>query len=311
MKQEYKAISMAWLSRTGLTNLNSGEGGFNLIDVKKYKWERKEYPYVSGQAMRFYLKEAIRRKLDPGTREACVPDPQGEACGEPDKCILCDLFGFMHPRGAKIRLSPTKVSPAMGLKPLDGTLVTDFLTRRHRAEEAGRLEGDIVNVELSTNIYKVGICLDLLRVGREEAFETFAETPRLIRSLKFDDIIDEKERERRIGLLLDAVKEFSDYSKQARLLTDFTPDVIIACLQREYSHRLQKALELERDGLKLSIPRLDQVLREMIGEKFFAGILDGVLENTKEIHETLKKFKVEITTPREMIGKVKSEIGIV
>jgi len=52
-----------WLSETDLTNLNAGEGESNYIDIKKFKKDSIEYPYVSGQAMRFYLKEAIRRDL--------------------------------------------------------------------------------------------------------------------------------------------------------------------------------------------------------------------------------------------------------
>ncbi len=39
-------------------------------------------------------------------------------------------------------------------------------------------------------------------------------------------------------MLLDALQDFSDYSKQARLLTDFTPDVLLVALQHNYSHRL-------------------------------------------------------------------------
>ncbi|HEC86300.1 MAG TPA: type I-B CRISPR-associated protein Cas7/Cst2/DevR, partial [Thermoplasmatales archaeon] len=58
---EKKAISAVWLAETDLTNLNAGIGGSNLVDLKKYKKDGVDYPYVSGQAMRYYLKEAIRR----------------------------------------------------------------------------------------------------------------------------------------------------------------------------------------------------------------------------------------------------------
>ncbi|RLJ02567.1 MAG: type I-B CRISPR-associated protein Cas7/Cst2/DevR, partial [Candidatus Aenigmatarchaeota archaeon] len=59
-----KGIEVIWLSQTDLTNLNAGEGEANFIDVKKYKKNGVEYPYVSGQAMRYYFKEAIRRNLN-------------------------------------------------------------------------------------------------------------------------------------------------------------------------------------------------------------------------------------------------------
>lgn len=268
---EVKAISMVWLSRTGLTNLNAGEGGSNLVDLKKYRWAGREYPYVSGQAMRFYLKEAIRRKVPP--EEACVADEQGETCGRIGECVLCDLFGFMTtlPKvgaakgGAVVRVSPVKVSPAMGLIPLEETMTVDFLTRRHRGavqEEAG---ADIVNVEMAVNLYKVGLAVDVRRVGREEELVEIekgcGKKAQTVRGVTLKDYVNEAERRRRIQLLLDAVQDFSDYSKQARLLTDFTPDLLLVALQANYSHRLQKALEVLWDGATtLDVARLDQVL---------------------------------------------------
>lgn len=308
MRKELKAISLVWLSKTGLTNLNSGEGGSQLVDIKKYRWQGKEYPYVSGQAMRFYLKEAIRREIAP--ESACLPDERGETCGDIEHCVLCDLFGYMgviervggQAGGANIRLSPVKVSPAMGLLPYDENAVVDFLTRRHRLEE-GRLEGDIVNVELAVNIYKAGICVDLLRLGRVEELIRDNGINRVI----FKDVISEEERERRLSLFLSAIADFSDYSKQARLLTDFTPDILLATAQNNYSHRLQKALVLD-DECKLNTTILRQILQEMKEEnlKVFAGLLDGVISNMEEVREVLLGEGVELKdTPRQALESLK------
>jgi CRISPR-associated protein Cst2 len=88
-----KAINAVWMARTDLTNLNSGIGGSNLVDVKKYKLHGIDYPYVSGQAMRYYWKEAIRRLITPN--DYCVANDKGETCGDIAGCILDDLFGFM------------------------------------------------------------------------------------------------------------------------------------------------------------------------------------------------------------------------
>ncbi len=338
MRPEVKALSLSWLSETELTNLNSGEGGSNLVDIKKYRWRGQEFPYVSGQAMRFYLKEAIRREVEP--EEACIANEQGETCGRIEKCVLCDLFGFMTTlpdRGAIVRVSPVKASPAMGLVPLDEAMILDFLTRRHRGPEqaeAGELRGDIVNVELSVNLYKAGICVDLQRVGREErpveieriegmkkrrrGGEEVAEA-KVIQSIQLDDLTNEDERNRRVGLLLDAVKDFSDYSKQARLLTDFTPDFILIALQSNYSHRLQKALEVTWDGtIQLQTERLDQILDEVAEDcvrldgrpAIFAGMLNGLLENEKEVREVLERRSIPILTPRSAVDEAKRALGI-
>jgi len=308
MRDDLKAISLVWLSKTGLTNLNSGEGGSQLVDIKKYRWQGKEFPYVSGQAMRFYLKEAIRREIP--SDSACVPNEKGEACRDIEHCVICDLFGYMgvierrgrQAGGANIRLSPLKVSPAMGLLPYTENAVVDFLTRRHRLEE-GKLEGDIVNVELAVNIYKAGICLDLVRLGKVEELKKVNGVNRVV----FRDVVSEEERERRLMLLLDAIADFSDYSKQARLLTDFTPDILIACAQSNYSHRLQKAFALEED-CSLNIGLLKQIISEVKKEslKIFAGLLDGVISNTEEVKDVLLEEGVELkATPREALESLK------
>jgi CRISPR-associated protein Cst2 len=162
-----KGIELVWLSQTDLTNLNSGEGGTNLVDVKKYLKDGVEYPYVSGQAMRFYLRESIRRSIEED-KFMCVPNDKGENCGDHLKCMNCDLFGYMLPKkgeGAGVRVSPVKVSTAMGLLPLEQNSTIDFLTRKKRKEEGEKASGDIVNVELGVNLYKCGISIDVVRVG--------------------------------------------------------------------------------------------------------------------------------------------------
>ena len=340
MRGDVKAIQMVWLSKTGLTNLNSGEGGSNLVDIKKFRYGGQEFPYVSGQAMRFYLKEAIRRHLKP--QEACVADEQGETCGRIAECVLCDLFGFMTTVpdvGALTRVSPVKASPAMGLLPLDGTMVMDFLTRRHRgvtAEQEAELRGDIVNVELAVNLYKAGICVDVQRVGYEEELvqideqrgrrrrrrgesEAEGEAVKPIFSVQLQAYIDDAERARRISLLLDAVKDFSDYSKQARLLADFTPDLVLVTLQHNYSHRLQKALELEGDGTTaVNLERLRQILTEVREEvvsvngapAWWAGVVDGIVGNAEEGRAVLQELGVPILTPRQAIEAAKQTLGL-
>ena len=288
-----KGIEIVWLSKTDLTNLNSGEGESNLIDVKKFKKNGIEYPYVSGQAMRYYIKEAIRRNL--GEKEfMCVPDDKGEPCGEPKKCFACDLFGYMKTikeKGANTRVSPVKVSPAIGLLPFDENSTIDFLTRRHRGIE--KAEGDIVNVELGVNTYKVGIAIDVQRVGGEEKIEN--------RQVKIEYFIDKNERKKRISKVIEALRFLTDYSKQARLLTDFTPDFVIIAFQDIYSHRLQKAIEF-KDG-KLDIGRLEAVLKDVkeYSPKIFVGLLPRLLENEEEVRGVFSGLGLEVKTPDEAI----------
>lgn len=302
-----KCIGAIWLSQTDLTNLNAGEGEANFIDVKKYKKNGVEYPYVSGQAMRYYFKEAVRRNLD--GKYMCVPNDKGETCGNIKECVGCDLFGFMttikkgtvipgypdgHPGGAVTRVSPVKVSPAMGLLPFEDNAVVDFLTRRHRMEE-GEMRGDIVNVEIGVNLYKCGIAIDIARVGGEEKVDERT------RSVEIEYYVNNDERKKRVSRIIKMLRYLSDYSKQARLLTDFTPDVILIAFQDIYSHRLQKAFRLS-DG-RLDLERIEAVINDIreYSPKIIAGILPGAIENEEEVGAKLEELRIEVMKTDEAI----------
>lgn len=314
MDNKLKGVGVVWLSKTDLTNLNAGEGEENLIDVKKYSVDGIEYPYVSGQAMRYYLKEAIRRNLE-GDEFMCVPDAAGvpsclkqvekmEEYSEKWKeiisnCLTCDLFGFMKPfgeRGAVTRVSPVKVSPAIGLLPFEENSTIDFLTRQHTEKVGERIGGDIVNVEIGTNIYKCGIAIDLRRVGGEEDWSEG--------TVEVNYTLNEEQRIERVKKVLDSLKYLADYSKQARLLTDFTPDIICIAFQNKYSHRLQKLFELDNKR-EINIQRLREILSDIqqYSEKILFGMISGVIANEEDIRKVLEEYKLETKTPKEAIDE--------
>ena len=305
MNNNIKGIELVWLSKTDLTNLNSGEGGTNLVDVKKYLKYGVEFPYVSGQAMRFYLREAIRRNLS-DTEFMCTPNDKGENCGDEEKCINCDLFGYMLPKkgeGAGVRVSPVKVSPAMGLLPLDENSTIDFLTRKKHKAVGEKAEGDIVNVELGVNIYKCGISIDIRRVGTNEELDEESK----ILSLK--PFIDDDKREKRINKVLNAVQFISDYSKQSRLLTDFTPDIVLGASQTRYSHRLQKAFELD-EKRNLNLDRFSTIVNEMKDYcNIYFGIIPGIIVNENEVKTKAEELGIETLTPQGVIDKLVNDIS--
>lgn len=301
MKMEIKGINMVWLSEADLTNLNSGEGGSNFVDVKKFKKDNIEYPYVSGQAMRFYLRESIRRNID-NDEYMCLPDNEGKSCGDIEKCLNCDLFGFMDTiknKGANVRTSPVKMSPAIGLLPFDKNSNIDFLTRKHRVSDDEAASGDIVNVEMGTNIYKAGLSLDIRAIGTKEEINDDN------RELKLTDVVDKNVKNIRIKYVLEGLSNISDYSKQARLLIDFTPDIIVISSQKKYNHRLQKIFDLGFDRT-LNVDRIEEIIKDVneYSEKIVVGWTSGIIKNEKDVKEKFKSLNIEILTPKQAIDKI-------
>jgi CRISPR-associated protein Cst2 len=200
-----------------------------------------------------------------------------------------------HSGGAITRVSPIKASPAMGVLPFEENAVVDFLTRRHRLGE-GKLEGDIVNVEIGVNLYKCGVAIDAIRVGGEEYINKES------RMVEIEYYLTEGERKKRISKILEAIRYLSDYSKQSRLLTDFTPDLILLAFQDIYSHRLQKAIDINDN--KLNIGRLEAVLTDVMeySPKIIAGILPEVIENDNDVKAKLNSLNIEVLGTNDVIN---------
>ncbi len=323
MNNDLKAINLTWLSKTSLTNLNAGEGETNLVDVKKYRSQGVEYPYVSGQAMRFYLRESIRRTLDKKADKEvtmCVPNERGETCGDAKKCLNCDLFGFMltikkskekgkeTAGGAAKRVSPVKVAPAMGLLPFDENMALDFLTRQHYMAKKEELHPDIANVEIGTNVYRCGAAIDVRRVGAEEDWRGG--------EVKVDEFLSDKDKLDRVRRVIDGIRFISDYSKQARLLTDFTPDVLCIAFQSRYSHRLQKLFELKTDKngkrlLELDSQLVDAILTDVKGysDKILFGLIPGIISKEEDVFKVLKKHDIKIQRPDQVFEAALKELA--
>jgi len=115
--------------------------------------------------------------------------------------------------------------------------------------------------------------------------------------------LNDEKRKNRICKVLEAIRYISDYSKQARLLTDFTPDLLLISFQNIYSHRLQKAFSVN-EGV-LDVDRLSAVIKDVkeYSSKLIAGILPGIIKNEKESFSKFKELGVEVKDTNEAINE--------
>nr|WP_052293482.1 type I-B CRISPR-associated protein Cas7/Cst2/DevR [Methanothermus fervidus] len=167
-------VNIGYITKVNIDNLNSSENPGNMVILKKVQDNKGNYyPYVSGQALRYYLKETMNQL---GMKLTKV-DKNGEYIIESkskDKSryneILknhpdLDLFGFMEAvKGSNTmalrRWSPVKVSPLISIFPWNG--YNDLLTRKKEGQEGG----DFVKVEINTfNFMKGTIVIDMDAIG--------------------------------------------------------------------------------------------------------------------------------------------------
>ena len=292
-----KGITMVWLSKTDLSNLNAGEGGGgNVTELKTYDNGRK--PYASGQSVRHALREAIERN-NPGVFLCTSESP----CGDVQNCWLCDLFGYLNPKlgeGFDRRWSPIKATPALGQVASD--IVTDLLIRmsdREKSDEKQTRDQRIAYVQMMSNVYRTGLSLDVANIGivvrakyegkgKDQAFggwETVAD-------------IKTEERRSRVVAVLEAIGGITDFAKQARNAASLSPDIFIASTHSRYSHRTLRALECDDDG-KVKTNTLRVILQDLQddGATVFFGFTPHVVKNDDELLETVKDFGLEPINP--------------
>ncbi len=303
----HSCVTLTWLSKVDLSNLNSGEGGGgNVVELKTYRSGRR--PYASGQSVRHALREAIERG-NPGCFKTTPEAPSGDIKED----WLCDLFGYLSPRkgeGADRRWSPIKCTPALGQ--LDAEIVTDLLLRMSDLEksDAGAAKDQrLAYVQLAENIFRTGLTIDVHAVGRKLVVEGNAAT-KTITKREWEDAYDDGERQKRLRATIMALGQMGDFAKQARNAVSFAPDVFFAAVLPAYTQRGLRVLELDGEG-KADIETLKVVARDLKqfeGTQLFLGHTPNVVKNDAELRAAATELGIEIGDPMATLKKVADAI---
>jgi CRISPR-associated protein Cst2 len=326
-----KGITLVWLSKTDLSNLNAGEGGGgNVTELKTYDNGRK--PYASGQSVRHAIRQAVER-LNPNVFR-CTPE---SPCGKVAECWLCDIFGYLNPKlgeGFDRRWSPLKVTPALGQ--IASEIVTDLLIRMSEREKAEdeRRDQRIAYVQMMANVYRLGLSIDVANIGKvvkplyekQEMEITEEDTPaspddkktkkrrkksvEIFKGWETPVALDVEERRKRALAVLEAVGGLADFAKQARNATSLAPDVLLAATHPRYTHRTLRTLALDDEG-NVNERELRVVLQDLQDDEaqLFFGFTPNVVKNEDTLLAIAKEFKLESLNParalRNLIEAVK------
>ena len=303
-----KCVTITWLSKVDLSNINSGEGGGgNIVELKTYSHGKR--PYASGQSVRHALREAIERG-NPGCFKSTPEAPTGSIGDD----WLCDLFGYLNPRkgeGADRRWSPIKCTPALGQ--IDSEIVTDLLLRMSDLEkDDGKTSKDqrLAYVQLTDNIFRTGLVIDVHAVGRTLIVEGNKEKKQITRR-EYVSLIDEAERQKRVRAVVSALGQMGDFAKQARNAVSFSPDIFFAAVLPTYTQRGLRTLELNA-GSEIDTAVLRTViadLNEFGGVKLFAGHTPNVVSNDAAFLALCKDSGVYVGTPMATLKKVADAVG--
>jgi len=300
-----KCLSFTWLAQADLSNLNSGQGSGNFTELKTYDFGQK--PYVSGQATRTAIFETIARTYP--EKFICTPE---RPCADVENCWGCDLRGFLAPKegvGGDRRWSPVKVTPGLGQLKKD--ITNDLLTRHSVMDKEGEKQSKdnrIAHVQMTENIYKFGMVIDVDNIGKVKVpvTEGKGKEERVV-DWKVAVDIGKEARKERIKALIDGIYNLSGFAKQARAAASLAPDVLLVTVQDTYNQRGLKALELDEEG-NVKEDLLDYYLAEnsSAGNKIFFGLTPGIVKNEEKVKELFRNYEVEILRVSQVIDKVKA-----
>ena len=299
-------LNIAYITKVNIASLNGGEGtGGNITTIKKISnYKGEEFAYVSGQALRKYLKDTLMQLGEKITEvdekgQPTFRDEKGNTIDLDKKFkdfkekafkefIDLDLFGYMFPNGGR-RCSPVKVAPLVSILPYKGEY--DYLTRKQKVEDESKRSGNIVQIGIDTlNFMRGNIVINLDHIGNEVDEYTYQITP----------ILSNEEKNRRVNILLEAIKRMNGGAKQARNLEDISPKFVVIAKQKTGNPFLLNALSVDADG-NIDLDRLKEAIEENEVESITIGITKGIFTNESEI----KKAFDNVTTVNKAIDKYK------
>lgn len=286
-------LNIAYITKVNVASLNGGEGsGGNVTVMKKISNANgDEFAYVSGQALRRYLKETLMQLGNKITEvnesgEPTFRDKEGKYIDLNNsqtwskyketafkEFVDLDLFGYMFPKATR-RWSPVKVSPLVSLLSYKGEY--DYLTRKQKPKTENEKSGNIVQVEIDTlNFMRGNIMINTAHIGNEINEYTYESKA----------ILNDEEKKKRLNVLLDAIKSFNGGAKQARNLEDIAPKFIIISKQKTGNPFLLNALSVDNND-NINIENIKEALADNTTEQYTIGIVKGIFANEQEIRDT-------------------------
>ncbi len=332
-----------------LNNAGQEEGARtdNTIAVKRIRTRAGDYPYVSAQAVRYWLRTGLERtsrewRAAPVFREAKV----AYSDANPILWWDDDLFGYMRApskrAGARTeggaqgqtpvvgeitRISPLRVGTLVSLAPV--RIVDDFGTMARHDGDPVPHEHQFYRTTLqglfSLNLTTAGTFFDGGRVGYRNLDEirvNLAEERNLGRAEVHGQPafrLPHEERARRVAVLVRALGDLEGGAKLTLHYTDVTPALVVAAVTRGGNHPFTRIVRTDGHGQpEIGVEALKEVLRvykDQILSDVFVGWARGYLDAQRTIVEELGEVersgvRLQWGHPREMMAGLAVELEV-
>lgn len=291
------SITITYLSKVSFASLNGGDKEVdNINPIKKVTLSNgEELPYVSSQAIRRALRDKIE-ELGYDTSpvgQSSTDKGAPKTALDPIKYIDDDLFGYMDAKAGEdgaagtsnVRTSPIRVESLLALATYKGDL--DYATN-FMGKKIG-LNPNIFETEIHSGAYRGTILIELDRIGREYEVVEEKEGKKVIaRSLRVKELVDNKEKAKRVLAFLDALQMLWSSGRQSRFLADISPKFVAAAMMKSKNPIFLEAVRLQDNG-QVDMPALQTVTSDY--ERFIDKHLFAAQEAVFDKQEGMLSLK--------------------
>lgn len=318
----------------------------NAVITKKIKKNGKDYPYVSGQAWRYWWRETLVHnhgwKMSPVIREKKIAYTEADPMKYPDD----DIFGYMRAAKKEIedsetgkkksvnvtltRVSPLKNSAFIGVA--YNPIIQNWASMTRQDGDAVPYGIDeycaIMKGMFSIDTDMAGTFSSMNKTGYTNINDLMKENYLKNGAVEIDDPItkdktgnqlklvriDKTIREKRIKDTVLALKTISGGAKQTTNLTDVTPKLIVLARFQSGNHPFSHLAKEELGKAVFSVDALKEVLNDYADQfdgKVFIGKRMGFMDELdKELHLLKETGKIEYGPINEIIDNFVNTIKL-
>ena len=302
---------------------DAGDRTDNIVRVKTIRKGLTRYPYVSGQAFRYWLRETLEEKfgweMSPISREKKIAFTEANPIEYPDD----DAFGYMRALkkkegGTVTRISPLKNSPLVSVVGQNPT--NDFgVMARHDEGDPVPYEHEFYSTILkgifSIDLTSLGVFCESEKTGYRNMYPKLIELAEEKGLTHEDDywMLDSETRSKRAQDIINALPYLSGGAKNTSHLTDVTPKILVLAAIDGGNHIFMNIVREENGETIFDIGALDEVINEysdILKTDVYIGLRSGFLKDIQDIiiEYAQNKENVHVGTIKEMTDKFSDEI---
>jgi len=283
----------------------------NAVVTKKIRKNGREYPYVSGQAWRYWWRDTLIKSFDwemsPVIREKKIAFTQADPVVFPDD----DVFGYMRAerQNTFTRVSPLKNSALIAVS--YNPVVQNWASMTRQTDDAVPFGADeycaVLKGMFSIDIDQVGTFSTVNKTGFMNISEELKKSALENNCTEIDDPFMKDSsnsplkltrlpgniREKRIKDTIQALKTLSGGAKQTTNMADVTPKLIVLAKFKSGNHPFSHLAKEDLGKPVFSIDAFLEILKEyqdQFNGKVYIGKRKGFMD---DIDEQLKSLAGE------------------